>query len=452
MFTSLEPALRSAAHPFNQISGGPTKANIENLLLTYMPENTGPDDRVVVFFAGHGERRRLPGRVVEAGYLVPSDARPDAWHTYLDLDQILRAGNLCPAKHYFYLIDSCYSGLATARGRAQPTHTSKTCSLAGRDKSSRPVRHGRPFPTGSGYDSYFTEYVLRGLRGDADLMKDGVVTATELMVYVKNEVVRQFGSTQTPDFGPLPGHESGGDFVFKLPGFTAEDHFTLGTKMIEAGRRLGDAHCFASAARNLESAVRIKRGKAWPEAERLRGIALAAQGAYLEQAILELADADAHMDNEAALPLRDGIRSEARISDTRRDFFRNSSRTTPIIPMRNGLVRYLAWPRSTGGGRRLALVIGRCKVRAFSSGSSSPSALTFLTAIFPWFRFRRRPSRYSWDEFRSLAQRCIELDTVLVYIGTTGGQRPNQHPEYRTPTDSSSFFAPCRFCARTLSM
>ena len=44
-----------------------------------------------------------------------------------------------------------------------------------------------------------------------------MITASDLMVYVKNEVGRNFGVQQTPDFGKLPGHESGGDFIFRLP-------------------------------------------------------------------------------------------------------------------------------------------------------------------------------------------------------------------------------------------
>ena len=70
---------------------------------------------------------------------------------------------------------------------------------------------------GPGGHSPFTWYVLQGLRGEAAQKETGVVTGSDLMVYVKNEVGRNFGSQQTPDFGKLPGHESGGDFIFRLP-------------------------------------------------------------------------------------------------------------------------------------------------------------------------------------------------------------------------------------------
>ena len=70
---------------------------------------------------------------------------------------------------------------------------------------------------GPGGHSPFTWYVIQGLRGEAAQRGSGVVTGSDLMVYVKNEVGRNFGEQQTPDYGKLPGHESGGDFIFRLP-------------------------------------------------------------------------------------------------------------------------------------------------------------------------------------------------------------------------------------------
>ena len=65
--------------------------------------------------------------------------------------------------------------------------------------------------------SPFTWYVLQGLRGEAAQPGSEVITASDLMVYVKNQVGQKYGLQQVPDIGKLPGHESGGDFIFRLP-------------------------------------------------------------------------------------------------------------------------------------------------------------------------------------------------------------------------------------------
>jgi hypothetical protein len=59
--------------------------------------------------------------------------------------------------------------------------------------------------------------VLNGLRGEAAQPGSAAITASDLMVYVKNQVGQAFDSQQTPDFGTLAGHGSGGDFLFVLP-------------------------------------------------------------------------------------------------------------------------------------------------------------------------------------------------------------------------------------------
>jgi uncharacterized caspase-like protein len=104
-----------------------TKVVIEELLLTHLPDKVGRDDRLLIFFAGHGTRRRLPLSQKEIGHLVPSDALADQWHTHVEMDAVLRAGDLCAAKHIFYLLDACCSGLFTARAAVQQLAMSRTC-------------------------------------------------------------------------------------------------------------------------------------------------------------------------------------------------------------------------------------------------------------------------------------------------------------------------------------
>jgi len=64
--------------------------------------------------------------------------------------------------------------------------------------------------------SLFTSYVLEGLNGAAAMFDKSIITASELMIYVRNRVAPNRNSKQTPAFSTLDT-EPGGDSVFALP-------------------------------------------------------------------------------------------------------------------------------------------------------------------------------------------------------------------------------------------
>ncbi len=68
-------------------------------------------------------------------------------------------------------------------------------------------------------ESVFRYSFTRGIRGEADLDKDGYVTGTELGLYVQRQVTN-YDTGQTPQFGKIkdPLYDEG-DFVF-LPNET----------------------------------------------------------------------------------------------------------------------------------------------------------------------------------------------------------------------------------------
>jgi uncharacterized caspase-like protein/peptidoglycan/xylan/chitin deacetylase (PgdA/CDA1 family) len=173
-----------------------------------------PNDRVFMFFAGHGATRKLSsGR--DLGYIVPSDADPDNLATdAIPMTEIQNIAESLPAKHALFVMDACYSGLGLTRGGANASFLRENGRRLGRQMltaggSDQLVSDGGP----NGH-SVFTWTLLQGLGGKADLNGDGLITATELAAYVAPAVSSV--SQQTPAFGSLPGSE-GGDFVFELP-------------------------------------------------------------------------------------------------------------------------------------------------------------------------------------------------------------------------------------------
>jgi peptidoglycan/xylan/chitin deacetylase (PgdA/CDA1 family)/uncharacterized caspase-like protein len=176
------------------------------------PGRVGPDDRVLVFFAGHGATRKLPSGK-ELGYIVPVDAELQGYPVRsISMTELRDFSELIPAKHVYFVMDSCYSGLALTRGGGGSYLEEVT------------DRRARQILTAGGADeivaddgpsghSIFTWTLLQGLSGLADLDGNGVLTATELGAFTA-PIVSKF-SSQTPAFGNLEGSE-GGEFVFPI--------------------------------------------------------------------------------------------------------------------------------------------------------------------------------------------------------------------------------------------
>jgi uncharacterized caspase-like protein/peptidoglycan/xylan/chitin deacetylase (PgdA/CDA1 family) len=173
-----------------------------------------PNDRVFMFFAGHGATRKLSsGR--DLGYIVPYDADPDNLATDgIPMTEIQNIAESLPAKHELFVMDACYSGLGLTRGGANAAFLRENGRRLGRQMLTAGGTDQLVSDGGPNGHSVFTWTLLQGLGGKADLNGDGMITATELAAYVAPAVSSV--SQQTPAFGSLPGSE-GGDFVFELP-------------------------------------------------------------------------------------------------------------------------------------------------------------------------------------------------------------------------------------------
>ncbi len=190
------------------------------------PARVAQEDRVLVFFAGHGTTRALPsGR--NLGYIVPVAADTRNFHSQaISMTAFQDINEALPAKHVLYLMDACYGGLALTRGGTRRFDPHKYL----REVTSRPARQmltaggtdEEVADGGPGGHSVFTWTLLQGLGGQADVNGDRHVTASELFTYVGPIVSSQ--AQQTPAYGNLAGSR-GGDFVFALE---QEDDFLSG--------------------------------------------------------------------------------------------------------------------------------------------------------------------------------------------------------------------------------
>ena len=196
-----------------------TKDQIMRVFLKYAQhDNVTSDDRVLVFFAGHGHT--VAGRRGETGFLIPADGNLLDLSTLIRWDDLTRNADLIPAKHMFFVMDACYGGLALTRNpvrvgamrflRDMLRRYSRQVHTAGKADESVADANGPR----SG-NSLFTGHLLDALEGGATT--DDVTTASGVMTYVYQKVARDEYSQQTPHYGFLEGD---GDFIF-APGAPA---------------------------------------------------------------------------------------------------------------------------------------------------------------------------------------------------------------------------------------
>ncbi|HEY1759280.1 MAG TPA: polysaccharide deacetylase family protein, partial [Bryobacteraceae bacterium] len=175
------------------------------------------DDRVFFFFAGHGATRTLDdGRQI--GFIVPVDAdRSNYYSTAISMTTLREAADLIPAKHIYFVMDSCYSGLALTRGGGEFSKDRSYLEEVTRRTARQILTAGGAdqlvADDGPGGHSVFTWALLQGLDGQADLDGNGVITASELGAYI-SPIVSSF-ARQTPSVGNFVGSE-GGEFIFEL--------------------------------------------------------------------------------------------------------------------------------------------------------------------------------------------------------------------------------------------
>jgi peptidoglycan/xylan/chitin deacetylase (PgdA/CDA1 family)/uncharacterized caspase-like protein len=195
-------------------------ATRNNILATFHDKlahgGVAKNDRIFVFFAGHGATRKLSsGR--DLGYIVPVDSDPNQFATdAIPMTEIQNIAESLTAKHVLFVMDACYSGLGLTRGGAS-SYLKENAKRIGRQMLTAGGTDQLVADGGPNGHSVFSWTLLQGLMGKADLNGDGLITATELAAYVAPAVSAV--SQQTPAFGSLPGSE-GGDFVFELPSET----------------------------------------------------------------------------------------------------------------------------------------------------------------------------------------------------------------------------------------
>ena len=177
-----------------------------------MVKGDDPDNRLFVWFAGHGHT------INGEGFLIPADApRPEAGALFrlkaLSMRRFGEYVRLARSKHAMAVFDACFSGTIfdTQRSAPPPAITRST---------TLPVRQflasGDADQTVSD-DGRFRKLFVRAITGEerADANSDGYVTGSELGMFLTDRMTNLTRNRQTPRYGKLRDMNwDRGDFVF----------------------------------------------------------------------------------------------------------------------------------------------------------------------------------------------------------------------------------------------
>lgn len=224
-----------------------TRTNLEELLTQTLPTEVTPDDRLLFYFAGHGIA--LNGEDGPQGYLIPQDAKLGDVSTYLPMTQVEAALAQLPCRHCLIILDCCFAGAFRWSSTRKLTPITEVIhkerferfiqdpawqviTSASHDQyalDALDLRDDRGIDPLKPRHSPFAAALIDALSGNADAYPpakdgkpagDGVITATELYIYLRDcvEVATDAHHTrQTPGLWCLKKHDKG-EYIFLSPG------------------------------------------------------------------------------------------------------------------------------------------------------------------------------------------------------------------------------------------
>ncbi len=203
-----------------------------------------PDDRFVVYVAGHGIG--ITGTLRAEGWLLAHDSDPARQRRMIRMRDLVDP-NYTRAKHSLVVLDTCHSGYAVAYEEPRavlvtspdPREAMKhylTRRAVQVFASANPLETATDAALIEGHTP-FTGYFLRALSTDEPAARSPVtslLTSESVAEYVRDSVAAFSRSWQGPQIGILPGDE-GGLLVWQLPD-------ALGMLPDALQRDLSDAH------------------------------------------------------------------------------------------------------------------------------------------------------------------------------------------------------------------
>ncbi|MBU1056379.1 MAG: caspase family protein [Proteobacteria bacterium] len=167
------------------------KSDMEKYFGRWLSNNVEKNGRVFIYYSGHG----TPDPKTGGAYLVPYDGDPSfIAETGYSLKRMYDALGKLPAKEIIVALDSCFSGAGgrsvLAKGARPLVMNLQSDTVLSRNMTVLSASAGDQIS--STYDDkghgLFTYFLLKGVKGEADLNEDGKIEVEELYSYLKPQV------------------------------------------------------------------------------------------------------------------------------------------------------------------------------------------------------------------------------------------------------------------------
>ena len=172
-----------------------------------------PNDRIVVYVSSHGFADRIDP---SQGYIACYDCNQSSPSLHCvslkNLQDIIERGRIKGIKHILLIVDSCFSGLGVITKDSAFPAIGVVASKAGTHMMTAGMENQLAQMPHNLRMSTFTYYLHKGLTtAEADVMKDNVVTLSELLLYVQYNVAKETNGQQIPMLGRVSG---AGEIIF----------------------------------------------------------------------------------------------------------------------------------------------------------------------------------------------------------------------------------------------
>ncbi len=187
------------------LDGQATYKRIKSEIGTMLPRRTDADSTVCIYFAGHGAPyidAKTTSRDGMEKYLIPYDADADDLRASgLSMETIQDYFGYITSRQLIFFLDCCYSGGAQ-NGRSFDLPGIATRATLNDDFLESLASDARFVVTACGMNEVsletteighglFSYFLVEGLKGAADIDRDGLVTMDELYAYLYENVERE---------------------------------------------------------------------------------------------------------------------------------------------------------------------------------------------------------------------------------------------------------------------
>jgi uncharacterized caspase-like protein len=148
-------------------------------------ERAGENDFVIFYFSGHGS----------PGNFIPTDH----YTNVISHNTIKERFKKTPAKYRLCIADACFAG---SIGSEANNYSSITATQDLKDTRLAVILSSKSTQTSQEtialQQGLFSYYLIKGIRGAADINNDKYITAGELFVYTRTRVIERSGGKQVP--------------------------------------------------------------------------------------------------------------------------------------------------------------------------------------------------------------------------------------------------------------